>query len=92
MLRKRSRRNIHFQVVLEGETVFCPTTRLYRTTYREPRFPIMWRRKNVRGVTYRKDRTEEAAAWVRTALMAGYIVHCARKRGWYSGRGLARPR
>jgi hypothetical protein len=86
---KRSRRNIHFQVLAASKVEPIPTRPYVRRVRIEPPFPSMWQYRNARGATYHKSQTDEAAAWVKTALLAGYTVRCSvRKRGWYSGRGL----
>jgi hypothetical protein len=87
---KRSQRNIHFQVILAHTLERLPTRPYCRKVYCEPSFPTMWKDFNARGVTYhRKDQTEEAAAWVKTALLAGYTVFWGtRKHGCFGGHAL----
>jgi hypothetical protein len=52
--------------------------------------PVHWKRKNMLGVSFRRDEQTEAVAWVRAALMAGHAVcRSPWKRGPFCGRSLA---
>jgi hypothetical protein len=67
-------RNRHFSVIDERKPV---------------PFPTHWRYKNTSGVSFKRDEVAAAEAWVRTALLAGFVVfHLDTKRGAGGGRGL----
>src|SRR5215831_20341814 len=69
-----STRNIHFSVI----------------DNRKPKpFLTHWRHKNTSGVSYPRQETAAAEAWIATALLAGYTVFWhQRKRMWGAGRSL----
>lgn len=89
-------RNLHFSVLshsppidMEGRT-FEEVTKSGREARRQPPpFPFHWKHKNIFGVTFGRDQIDEAGAWVRTALLAGYSVFWSRtKRVPGFGHGL----
>lgn len=52
-------------------------------------FEWQWQRKNIRGVTFELDDLEQAEAWVKRAMLAGYQVFTSStKSGEWGGRGL----
>ena len=61
--------------------------------YRPVPFPIHWRRKNVGGVTFRRDEPAAARAWIIQALLAGYSVfHQRTKNSCGAGSGIEHER
>jgi hypothetical protein len=43
-------------------------------------FPTHWTRKNTAGVSFSRDRAQEARAWVLAALLTGFTVFYVRRK------------